>query len=145
MTISEKDLNDPSYFMRWSINAGLLNDKINNTLYSYAYLCHKDVKAADVAIDVVNKKVSYVVFLPKSVFKAYHRYHRLVKSGGIIDLWRARRAVKKFGNLEIYRLLSDFVGKLCGSGWTVDLIINEEGDYVERPGEEAQINIVNDR
>jgi hypothetical protein len=130
MTISEKDLGDPSYFMRWSINAGLATDRTNNTLYSYAYLCHKEVKAADVAIDIANKTITYKIYMPAKVVKAYYRYHRLVKSGGIIDLWRARRAVRKYGNLEIHKVLSDFVSKLCGPEWNTVLEIETEETYV---------------
>jgi hypothetical protein len=135
-TINEDDLKDHSYWLRWSINAGLATDAVKNTLYSYGYLAHKDVKAAEVAIDISIKVVTYKLYFPKKVYVAHHKYHRLMQSGGIIDLWRAKRLLKRYGNLEINNVLKDFVSKLCGPEWTTVLQIGLEEDFVENGGEE---------
>lgn len=136
MSIKEDDLKDPTYWLRWSINSGLATEVVKDTLYSYAYLCHKDVKAAEVAIDIENKRISYKLYLPKKTVVAYHKYHELVASAGIIDLWRAKRIIKKYGNLEIKRVLTDFVSKLCGAEWAVSMSMRHEEDFVEDRGED---------
>jgi len=137
MSIREEDLKDPSYWLKWSINAGLATDAVKNSLYSYGYLSHKDVKAAEVVINVESKQVDYKLYLPKKTHASYFKYHELMKSGGIIDLWRAKRLLKRYGNLEIHNVLMDFVSKLCGSDWATTVYIGLEEDFVEDGGEET--------
>jgi hypothetical protein len=137
MSIKEEDLKDPVYWLRWSINAGLVTDVVKDTLYSYGYLSHKDVKASDVAIDISIKKVHYILFVPKKTLKAYTKYHDLIESSGIIDLWRAKRLLRKHGNLDIHRILQDFVSRLCGHGWTTTMDVKAEEEFVENAGEET--------
>lgn len=136
MSVNEEDLKDPTYWIRWSINSGLMVDLAKDSLYSYAYLCHKDVKAAEISINISTKTVDYTIYLPLKTLNAYNKYNRLINSDGIISLWRAKRLIKKYGNLEVKRVLSDFVNKLCGPEWTIKLIVKNERDYVEPRGDE---------
>ena len=131
MTISENDLKDPLYWTRWSMNSGLFTQKAKDTLYGYAYLAHQEVKAAEVSIDVQSKTVVYSLYLSKRLFSAVEVFRVCVKSGGIINLWRARRKVRKFGNLEFDKILSEFVSKLCGADWKTITTIRPEDEYVD--------------
>ena len=146
MTVSEADLKNPLHWIRWSLNAGIMTDQIKDTLYGYAYLIHPDIKAAEVSIDLTVKAVDYKVYVSKKIYGCITAYRSNVQSGGIIALWKARRLVKKHGNLELEKVLKDFVNRFCGPGWSTNLTIDIDSNYVskdktnEHPGDGSITN-----
>lgn len=135
MTISEDELKNPIYWIRWSINSGLMTDQAKDSLYGYAYLAHQEVKSAEVSIDIAAKKVIYNLYVSKRLYSAIVKYRKLINSEGIINLWRVRRLIRRYGNLELGNVLADFVGKLCGSDWQTFVNIKSEVDYVDSKGD----------
>jgi hypothetical protein len=130
LTITENDLKNPLHWIRWSLNAGIITDQIKDTLYGYAYLIHLDIRAAEVSIDANTKTINYKVYLSKKLDKAIKAYRSNLQSGGIIALWKAKRLVKKHGNLELEKVLKDFVDRFCGPGWTIVLTTDVEVNYI---------------
>jgi hypothetical protein len=135
MTISEDDLKNPVYWIRWSINSGLMTDQAKDSLYGYAYLTHQEVKSAEVSIDIATKKVMYDLYVSEQLYSAIGKYRRLMRSEGIISLWRVRRLMRRYGNLELGNVLADFVKKLCGNDWQTFVNIKSEVDYVDSKGD----------
>lgn len=121
--IAESDLRDPLYWIRWSLNSGLITDQIKDSLFGIAYLAHTNVKSAELDIDVTSKKVSYTLYISSNLHKAIVKYKTYIQSGGIIALWRARRLLKKHGNLELESIIVDFVSRYCGFGWSSSVTI----------------------
>lgn len=137
--ISEKQLSDPLYWTRWSINSGLFTEKTNNLLYGYAYLAHSEVQSAEVSVDLKGKRISYKLMISKKLTKAIVKYNRLRQATGIIELWFLRRLVRKFGNLDLEAILSDFVSNLCGPDWSTNVSIEMESlDDVARRSVQAR-------
>ena len=128
--MSENDFKNPLHWIRWLLNAGIITDQIKDTLYGYAYLIHPEIKAAEVSIDVNTKIISYKIYLSKKLHNAISAYRNNLHSGGIIALWRAKRLVKKHGNLELEKVLKDFVNRFCGQGWNTVLTTDVEVHYV---------------
>lgn len=116
---------------RWLMNNGLLNDAAKNQLFVYGSIVHKDVQAVELTIDVSTKKVSYQIFVNKSLMKKIEKYKKLSTSKGFWDMWKFKRLLTKDGNLNFQHVLTRFVKDFCGPSWTTVVEVQDVSAYVE--------------
>lgn len=115
---------------KWLINSGFLTELHKNNLYMYGALASTGVVGVELAIDTDHKRVEYVLYLNNATYKAYKTFYQLLNSQSIISLWRLRRILKKFGDLNLSKIVGRFVSDYCGSNWTTVVEVKHERDYV---------------
>lgn len=117
---------------RWLMNNGFLNDMIKDQLYMYGAIVHKDVGAVELSADVVNKKVSYILYLPTSLLKKHKKFLELrEKTDSVWALWRFKRLLKKEGNLDFSVLIDNFIKSFCGPKWVSEVEVRDLAEYVD--------------
>ena len=119
MTISEDNLRDPMYWIRWSVNSGLITGTAQTLLYSCAAMCHPAVKGVEMSIDPENKSIEYALILDGKDYSQFRKFQRLSASDSIISLWRLRRMVRKQGGFDLQTLVQTEVNRILGVDWTV--------------------------
>lgn len=116
---------------RWLINNGLFTPTAKNNLYAYGSLIHTDVQAVDLSIDIINKTFTYTVYIPKYLLKAKTNIDYLRSKKTLWSLWKLRSLVRKYGNLDFYPILLNFIHDYCGPAWKVNLIVDNINNYKE--------------
>lgn len=116
---------------RWLMNNGLLNDAAKNQLFVYGSIVHKDVQAVELEIDVSTKKISYQIFVNRSLMNKIAKYKKLSTSKGFFDMWKFKRLLTKDGNLNFQHVLTRFVKDFCGPSWTTVVEVKDADTYVE--------------
>lgn len=129
MTISEDDLRDPMYWIRWSVNSGLITGTAQTLLYSCAALCHPAIRSVEMSLDVDRKKIEYTLFLDAKDYSRFSKFKKLSASGSIISLWRLRRIVRKYGSLDLYSLIAPEVTRILGSNWTTIVNVRDADEH----------------
>lgn len=114
---------------RWLLNNGLISDSTKNNLYIFGTILNKSIYAVDLSIDTNTKLLTYTIYVPKTLLLAYNRYNDLRSRNSIFGLWKAKRLLKKHGNLEFSSMLNNFVKTYCGPRWEVALKIKEKSEY----------------
>lgn len=132
---------------RWLCDNGFLTSDIKNTLYGYASIVHKDVKAIHLATDVGTKTLHYEIYVDNCLLKKINRYMADIvrynititkKSLSISDflfIWRFKRFVKREGNLDFSQVLKRFVKDLLGDKWKVNVNVLNIEDFKEEKEE----------
>lgn len=128
---SKIDINEHIDHQRWLLEHGFINDLHKDNLFMYGSIVHKDVQAVELDVDVEKKRVSYDVYVDKTLLKKIDAYKKLSHSKSIIGLWRFKRMLKKEGNLNLHHLLSRFVKDYCGPRWSVSLNLKDIESYEE--------------
>jgi hypothetical protein len=116
---------------RWLLNNGIVSDYVNNNLYMYGSIVHRDVVGLHVEIDVARKHVKYTVFFTDDMMDKIDKFTRWQNSDSIITLWRLRRLIKKEGNLNFEAIVQRFVKDFCGPAWTASAIVDNVSNYKE--------------
>ncbi len=129
--MDDAKLNELLDHQRWLLNNGLADDRMKDDLFLYGTLIHKDVKAVELAIDADKKKISYNVYITKTLKAKLDSYEKLKNAEGLLDLWKLNRLLKKEGNLNLHHSLNSFVKDRCGSKWSADLKIADFATYEE--------------
>lgn len=119
MTISEDNLRDPMYWIRWSVNSGLITGTAQTLLYSCAAMCHPAVRSVEMSLDTENKSIEYALILDNKDYNLFRKFQRLSASDSIISLWRLRRMVRKQGSFDLQTLVQTEVNRILGVDWTV--------------------------
>jgi hypothetical protein len=125
------DLHDHIDHQRWLLEHGFVNDLHKDNLYMYGAIVHKDVQALQIDIDPARKLVKYALYCDKSLLAKIKKYELLSKSTTVFGLWRFKRMLMKEGNLNIKRVLSNFVKDYCGPKWRAELDLKDYRDYVD--------------
>lgn len=129
---------------RWLMNNGLLNDAAKNQLFVYGSIVHKEVQAVELHIDVATKKVSYEIYITKSLLNKIEKYKKLSTSKGFFDMWRFKRLLEKEGNLNFQHVLTRFVRDFCGPKWVTEVKIFDIEKYVEGLKESGEDELTGD-
>lgn len=116
---------------RWLLNNGIISDYVNNNLYMYGSLVHRDVAALNVDIDVAKKHIAYTIYFDNRMIEQLDKYARWQHSDSIITLWRLKRLIKKEGNLNFEMIVQKFVRDFCGPTWTASLTVDNVSNYIE--------------
>jgi len=114
---------------RWLMNNGLVTPATQDNLYAYGFFSHPQARNVLVTIDVKTRLVSYKIYLPVHILKLISKLEKYRKSNSIIDLFLARRLLKKEGNLDIKTILTKFVKDYCGPLWKIEVALFKESDY----------------
>ena len=114
---------------RWLLNNGLFTDATKDNLHLYGAIVNKNITAVEVVVDTNTKHIKYTLYVPQKLIMAYNRYMDLRGSGSVFNMWRIRRLLKRYGNLEIARMLNGFVKTYCGPTWGVDVSLKESSEY----------------
>jgi hypothetical protein len=122
---------------RWLMNCGLFSDSAKNQLFMYGSIVHRDVRAVELDIDVEGKRVSYKIYVDKSLLKKIDKYHELSKATGFWGLRKFKKLLEKEGDLNFTRILNGFIRDYCGPKWSTDVTVLDFADYVEGYGDEA--------
>ena len=125
------DINDHISHQQWLINNGFVNDLHKDNLFLYGSLVHRDVQAVEVHIDVENKLVHYVIYVPRRLLKLVAKYEKLRGTDSVIGLWRLKRMLMKEGNLNFNHILQQFVRDYCGAKWSTKLELKDIANYEE--------------
>lgn len=139
------DKNDHVDHQRWLIENGFINDLHKDNLYMYGALCHKDINAVEVRIDINNKVVEYDLYMSKSLFKKVRSYIQLSKSDTIFELWKLKRLIKNNGNLNFSLILSNFVRDYLGPKWRTVANYKDIADYEEGFKQQAEADAKPDK
>jgi len=116
---------------RWLMNNGLLNDGAKNQLFVYGSIVHKDIEAVELHIDVSTKKISYQLYVGKSLLGKIEKYKKLSTAKGFFDMWKFKRLLQKEGNLNFQHVLGRFVRDFCGPSWVTEVEVIDSLKYVE--------------
>lgn len=116
---------------RWRLNAGTVSYEMQNNLFMYGSILHKNIAAVHAAIDVENKVVDYKIYCPQSLLKTIALFQELRTKKSLWSLWRLSRLLKKEGNLDFEVMLNNYVGTLCGAPWKAKLELLHESLYSE--------------
>ena len=98
--MDKKELYKQVDHKRWLMNNRLFNDTIYNDLFFYGSISHPNVRALEFKIDPDKRVVSYEVYLEERDYKLVKKFIELSKSNGFFDLWRYKRMLQKYGNLD---------------------------------------------
>jgi hypothetical protein len=126
------EINELNSFLdhqRWLINNGLVNPIVQDNLFMYGILSHPEVKEVDVALDALNKKVSYGLFFETKMLNAIEKYKKLSGDRSLLGTFRLWLLLKKHGNLEFKSPLSKMIKDYCGPGWEVSVDIKNVSEY----------------
>jgi hypothetical protein len=123
MTISEDNLRDPMYWIRWSVNSGLITGTAQTLLYSCAAMCHPSVRSVEMSLDIEKKSIEYALMLDSKDYSQFRKFQRLSSSDSIISLWRLRRMVRKQGSFDLQTLVQTEVNRILGVDWTVTVSV----------------------
>src|SRR5690348_10481022 len=82
------DKNDHIDHQRWLMENGFINDLHKDNLYMYGAICHLEIEAVEVRVDVTKKVVEYDLYMSNALLKKVALYEELSKSKSIIGLWR---------------------------------------------------------
>lgn len=123
------DKNDHIDHQRWLMENGFINDLHKDNLYMYGAICHLEIEAVEVQIDVTNKIVTYDLYMASSLLRKVDKFEELSKSTSIIGLWRFKRLVKKEGNLRFGAVLTKFVKDYLGPKWSVVTNLKDVKEY----------------
>jgi len=123
MTVSENDLKDPMYWIRWSVNSGLMTGTAQTLLYSCAALAYPGIAAVEMSVDVQLKTIDYTISLESKTYNLFNKFIKLSSSNDIISLWRLRRLVRKHGNTNIPEIVSKEVERILGASWRTNVSI----------------------
>jgi len=141
--ISEANLTNLDHH-KWLLNNGIVSDYVNNNLYMYGSLVHRNVAALNLEIDVAKKTVLYTVYFDDAMMEKIQKFQEWQHSDSIITLWRLKRLMKKEGNLNFELIVQKFVRDFCGPSWTTTLKVDNVSNYVDsdesRTGENIQLN-----
>jgi hypothetical protein len=138
MTVSEDNLKDPMYWIRWSVNSGLVTGTAQTLLYSCAAMCHPAVRNVEMSLDVERKIIEYTLGLDSKDHAMFSKFKKLSTSDSIISLWRLRRMVRKQGSFDLQTLVKTEVNRILGEEWTVivDVI---DADKQPNPGRDESV------
>lgn len=120
---------------KWLLNNGLVTSFMQNNLYTFGYLCCQGVQAAHVEIDTQNKKVLYTLYMTPKFLSIISKFEAVRTSKTLWGLWRTKRMLKKYGNLDARSVLQRYAGQLCGDKWTVEVKVADIATYVEKTAE----------
>lgn len=130
---------------RWLIENGFINDLHKDNLYMYGALCHKDILAVELRINIEEKTVEYDLYMPKSLLKKINKYNKLRLGVGIIDLWRLKRLLKREGSLDFNSMLWNFVRDYLGPKWKVKSNNYDIESYEDGFEQETKVSDVVDK
>lgn len=125
------DKNDHIDHQRWLMENGFINDLHKDNLYMYGAICHLEIEAVEVKVDVANKVATYDLYMSSNLLKKVELFNSLSKSTSIIGLWRFKRLVQKEGNLRFGAVLTNFVKDYLGPKWSVVTNLKDIRDYEE--------------
>ncbi len=114
---------------RWRLESGLVSQDLQNNLFMYGSIIHRDVIALEMDIIIEKKEIKYKVYCPKKVLKKVDTFNKLRGTTSLFGLWRLRRLLKKEGNLDLPKILNNFVKDLCGPKWSASLTLLPDTDY----------------
>ncbi len=114
---------------RWRLDNNLVSQEMQNNLFLYGSIIHKDVEAVDMAIVVERKEVQYKAFFPRKILKKINTFNKLRGTKSLWGMWRLARLLKAQGNLDLQYILNKFVKDLCGPKWSATLTIHPESEY----------------
>lgn len=116
---------------RWLMNNGLFTQSSKNNLYAYGSLVHTEVQAVDLAIDIDSRTFTYTIYVPAFILKAKQDIDFLKSKKTLWSLFKLRRLIKKYGHLDFYPVLMNFILDYCGPNWKVNLIVDNIKNYKE--------------
>jgi len=136
-----KELTEYVDQQRWLLNNGLITDSVKNQLFFCGSIVHKDVQAVELSIDPEKKIVLYTIYVTEDLNKKINLYNKLIKSTGLIDMWRFKRLLKKEGSLDFAKVLNKFVIDFCGPKWSTKAEVVNFSEYVDEPQDgQSEIN-----
>jgi hypothetical protein len=127
--MESKNLNEFIDHQRWLISIGVIPAAVKDSLFLYGSIVNEGVTAVEVDINVATRNIFYRLFLNKQAAAAYFKYLKLQDKKDLFSLWRKRRLLKKYGNLNLKGLLERCVGDLCGPKWSVSLSVFNDTEY----------------
>lgn len=123
--------NDIVDHQRWLLDHGFVNDLHKDNLYMYGAICHMEVEAVELSVDIEKKTVSYELYMGSKLLKNISMFKELSGSKKIYDLWRFKRLLKKQGNLNFDSILTTFVRDYLGPKWSVVVNLKDIKKYEE--------------
>jgi hypothetical protein len=138
--MEQKGINLEEYVdqRRWLLNNGLVTDDIQNQLFFYGSVVHKDVQAVEVEIEAEKKIIEYRIYVNKDLLSKIKKYEVLSKSDSLFGLWRFKRLLKREGSLDFQAVLDNFVKELCGPKWQARAQTVDFESYIEELGEHSE-------
>lgn len=116
---------------RWLMDHGLINDLHRDNLYMYGAILHKWIQYLELDIDVENKLIKYRLFVTRKLFNQINKYQQLAKKTTLFGLWRFKRYINKYGNLNFETLIQRFVIDYAGPKWKIQANIFDITQYSE--------------
>lgn len=120
---------------RWLLNNGLIPEGVKNQLFFYGSIVHQSVQAVELEIEPLEKRVSYIVYVDKSLLRKIEKYNKLSTATSLFGMWRFKRFLKKEGSLDFQSMLSKFVRDFCGPKWTTKVVVADFDVYVDHIGD----------
>lgn len=116
---------------RWLMNNGFLNDIVKDQLMLFGAIVHTKILNVELTVDPDIKKISYVLYVSKSLLKKHKKYLQLRGQDGIWALWRFKRLYKKERNLDFAMLIERFIKDYLGPKWTSSVEVKDTAEYKE--------------
>ena len=139
------DTNDHVDHQRWLMENGFINDLHKDNLYMYGAICHLEIEAVEVQIDVAKKVVEYDLYMQTALLSKIKLFSKLRSSTSIIGLWRFKKLVKKQGNLDFNSVLTNFVKDYLGPKWSVITNLKDVSNYEEGFKPESDVSTTADK
>ena len=136
--MDDTNIDDHMDHQKWLLNNGFINDLHKDNLYMYGGIVHSGIKAVELDIAAMEKKVSYTLFCSKKLIKNISKWHTLKNSTNVLDLWGFKRLLKKEGTLDFNHLISGFVKDYCGPAWKIKIEIKGIHKYEEGPHKQEE-------
>jgi len=125
---------------RWLMNNNLVTEDVQNELFLFGSIVHKDVQAVELQVDAEKKVVAYTIYIDKFLLKKIAKYESLLKSDSLWNLWRLKRMLKREGSLDFKQILNSFVRDFCGTKWCATVKIIDFSQYIDSLGENSELN-----
>lgn len=118
---------------RWLMNNGLFTDNIKDTLFLYGSIANKHITAVELVVNTDEKVITYTLYAPSTLHLAYNKYNTLKTDKSLLSIWRVKRLLTKYGNLEIHSILDSFVKTYCGPNWKTNMLLKKSSEYEDEP------------
>jgi hypothetical protein len=118
---------------RWLMNNGLFTDNMKDTLFLYGSIANKHITAVELTVNIEDKSIEYHLYAPNKLHVAYNKYNMLKTKKSLLAIWRIKRLLTKYGNLEISNILDSFVKTYCGPSWRTVVFLKKSSEYEDVP------------
>ncbi len=125
---------------RWLMNNGFLNDMVKDQLYMYGAIVHRNIEAVELDADVkpTSRVVNYRLYISTSLLSKHKNFLELRDKESLWSLWKFRKILRKEGNLDFNKLISNFVNDFLGPSWESKVEVKDIAEYVDGYDEEEK-------